>query len=208
MTFQEKLNAKIATAQAAANAKVEEKLDTLLENDAFIESQRSLTAKNKELAKLDTTISALNKILPFVSKNGTKFDINVFPINGFDTGLDKVLGIITGSRSAFVDQLSLQYEAISGVSMIELTLARQALGSPAYFKDGAVVPAQPGSYNKLVPMLPSIALKLEIQEFDLTISEEQIELYFTKSLIKAETAKAEFDKNLAVNSSTSFTIQD
>ena len=210
MTFQDKLNKKIAQAQEKVQEAREEALNLLLENDSYIETQRSLACKDNELKALEDIIIQLNAIVPFKAKAGDKFSINVFPVNGFPTGLDKLLGIITGSRSAFVDELSLQYEAITGVSMIELTLANQALGSPSYFnaKTNTVSEELPSNLETLNSFLKSIALKLNIVEFNTEVTQAQLDLWFMKSKIKAETAKAEFEKNVVLNATTNFTIED
>jgi hypothetical protein len=205
---QAQLKQRIQEAQDRASTKTVETIIALSENDAYIETQRSLMSKDTELKRLDSIINQLNAIKPFQAKSGDKFSINVFPINTFDTGLDRILGIIAGSRSAFVDELSLQYEAITGISMIELTLARQALGQPAYFSKGEIVDEVPADLSSLNNYLKSIALKLNVVEFDTNVSKSALALYFVKGRIKAETAKASFDKSATLDATSSFTLED
>lgn len=194
-TFQEKLNDKIAAAQADKAQKDEKALEKLLDNDAFIESQRSVQAKEKELRHLNDVMVQLNAMAPFVAKDGRKFSINVFSVPLFGTGLGEVIGIIQGSRSAFVGEKILEYSAITGISALELQEAQAALGSPAYYKDGKVNDAIPGNFEKLQGLLTGIFIKLGLHEFKATdITKDRYELWYAaaenranKALIETET---------------------
>jgi len=208
MDFKTRLEAKVAAAQAVAIERTNASLDRLLDNDSYIETQRSLMAKDKEIKQLDAIMTQLNSIMPYSAKNGDKFSVKVFPVNHFNTGLDRVIGIITGSRSAFVDDLAIQYEAITGISMIELELARTALGQPAYFSKGEVFEEVRGDINEFNNLLTSIAIKLGINEFTTKISKEALDLWFVRSKLAAERKKLEFDKAVVMNGITSFTIED
>lgn len=185
-TFQEKLNDKIAAAQAETTKKEEKALEKLLDNEAFVESQRSVAAKAKELDSLNEIILQLNAIAPFVATDGRKFSINVFPIGIFGTGLGEVMGIIQGSRSAFVGEKMIEYSAITGISSLELQEAQTALGSPAFYKDGKVVDAIPGNYEKLQSLLKGIFIKLQLSEFKAEqITEDRFNLWFQTAENKA-----------------------
>ena len=210
MNFQEQLKERITIAQLAVKVKHNEAMAELLDNECFIETQRSLSAKGTEVAKLDSIIAQLNAITPFKANSGDKFSVRVFPINGFETGLDRILGTIVGSRSAFVDDLSSQFQAITSVNMIEWALADKALGAPSYFdkKTSTVTEAIPGNIETLNAFLVSIAIKLDIQELPTTINQAQIDLWFMKSEVRAKTAKVEIDKVALIDNSGEFTIED
>jgi len=113
----------------------------LLDNEAFMDTQAHIMALSQEVQKLDTIIHQLNTgITPFVSKDGTKFSVRVFPIASFGMGLDKLMGIVSNSSSAFTDEMALQYEAIVGIQFTELSVARELLGTVDYVnKDGIYV---------------------------------------------------------------------
>lgn len=165
MTFEQQLEAKIALAQANHQERVSQSLAARLDNPAFIEMQRHLKAKHAELAKLQTMIRQLNSIKPFITNDGSKYTVNVYPVQTFESGLAEVVGIIAGSRSAFTDELALEYEAITGLSMLELTEARVALGQPSYVqRDGEIVSSVNYDYDYLMPLLDSIMLKLGLTE--------------------------------------------
>ena len=208
MTFEQQLNEAVAQAQVAHEAKHLESISALLTNGAFIDAQRSIAAKDNELRQLNTIIKQLNQIKPFISKDGTKYAIKCFPASFFGTGLAQIVGIISASRGAFTDELALQYSAITGISMIELLEAREALGSPMYLNQ------EPEDFKlwniaKLHPLLASIMLKMGIKEFSPNMStEDKMHLWFTLSERKVLKEKEELEKTKAIDASSDFTIED
>ena len=210
MTFEKKLKTRIVEAQKKATLAQEEIMDKLLDNKEFIETQRSISRKEAELKELNTTLKQLNKIKPFVSSDGHKYNVNTYPVNFFGTGLGEVLGVIQGSRSAFTDELALEYAAITGLSMIELREAQEALGSPAYMsKDGEIQEALPSNRSKLVPLVKSVMLKMNINEFNTdSLTQDKLDLWFAKAELAADKKKKDFNKSLALDASTNFTMED
>ena len=210
MTFEQKLADKIAEAQAQHEENRMESLQAVLENPAFIEAQRSISAKDAELKRLNAIINQLNQIKPFITKDGTKYSIKCYPVSFFGTGLAQVIGIISASRSAFTDELALQYSAITGLSILELAEANEALGSPTYLaKDGTISPAIPCSLSKFRQLLASIMLKMNIHEFNPdVITQDRMDLWFAKAELAVERKSAEFEATQAINASSSFTIED
>ena len=185
-TFKTKLAAKVKEAQKATEKAHNKALEKLLDNSAFVEAQRIVTAKEVELSKLNTIVTQLNEIAPFVANDGRKFSINVFPVNVYGTGLGIVMGIIQGSRSAFVDEKMMEYSAITGISTLELQEAQLAMGSPAFYKDGKVNNAIDGNYGKLKSVLQGIFIKLELSEFKAeSITEDKFDLWFALAETRA-----------------------
>lgn len=209
-TFEQQLAARVAEAQAKHNEHHMDSLKAVLDNPAFIEAQRSITAKDTELKQLNTIINQLNQIKPFISKDGTKFDIKCYPNSFFGPGLGHVIGIISSSRSAFTDELALQYSAITGISMLELMEANDALGSPAYMsKDGTISQAIPYDLPKLKQLLSSIMLKMNIREFNpANITSDRMDLWFAKAELTVERKQAELHVTQTINASSQFTIED
>lgn len=207
--FQEALNIAIAKAEAARNEAHQVSIMQLLDNTQFIEAQRQLTAKQRELRQLNTTISQLNSIPAFVANDGSRYKVTVYPISFFGHGLGEVLGIIASSSSAFTDDLILQYSAITNISEIELSEAKQALGVTAYCtKDGIVVPAIEGNFEKLRHLLASIALRLDIREFNLQdLTVDRYNLWFTRSELAAIKKADDYNRN-AVLDTARFTMED
>ena len=185
-TFKQKLQTKVAEAQKTQNKANEKALDKLLTNDKFIEAQRTVIAKEAELERLTEITTQLNTIAPFVANDGRKFSINVFPIAIFGTGLGNVMGIIQGSRSAFIDEKMMEFSAITGISMLELFQAQEAMGSTAFYKDGKVTDAIPGNYTILKEVLKGIFIKLELSEFKPEqITKDRFDLWFASAENKA-----------------------
>jgi len=207
--FQKALEAKIAQAETVRNEAHQASIMALLDNDQFIEAQRQLTAKQRELRQLNTIISQLNAIPAFIANDGSRYRVTVYPISFFGHGLGEVLGIIASSSGAFTDDLILQYSAITGISEIELSEAKQALGVPAYCtKDGIVVPAVEGDFNKLKQLLASIALRLNIREFNLQdFTIDRYNLWFTRSELAARKKADDYTRN-AVLDTARFTMED
>lgn len=201
MTFQQKLEAQIAKAQAEQEILYAESLERLLDNPAFIETQRQITAKAAELRRLSATITQLNAIQPFVANDGTKYGVTVYPTNFFGHGLGEILGIVASSRSAFTDDLMLQYSAITGINPVELAEAEAALGRPAYCqKDGTVVEAVPGNLAKLKEILRSICIKLDIKTINLDeLTQDKYDLWFTRSELAANKKATDFHRNLTLD---------
>ena len=188
LTFKQKLANKIADAQVEQDKKQEIAMNKLLDNDNFIEIQRTVNAKEEELASLTETISQLNSITPYIAMDGRKFSINVFPIAIFGTGHAQIIGMIAGSRGAFIDEKMMEYAAISGITTLELTEAQAALGSPAYYKDGKINDAVPGDFGTLKMLLEGIYLKLDMHEFKADdITRAKYDLYY--SVAEAKTLK-------------------
>lgn len=211
MTFAEKLQARINEAQEEQALRYSESLDRLLDNPEFIEAQRAINAKQSELRMLNTRIHQLNNIPAFVSNDGTKYKVTVYPVAStiFGHGVAELLGIISASGSAFTDDLMLQYSAITGISEIELSEARSALGTPAYCtKDGTVIPAVEGNFSKLKEVLQSIAIKLDIREFNVnSLTQDRYGLWFAKSELTAHKKADAFSKAMLLDTAK-FTMED
>ena len=199
-TFKEKLQAKIQEAQVQSDELYAKDLEALLDNPNFIEAQRKIEAKSSELRQLNSIINQLNSIQPFVANDGTKYSITVYQISFFGKGLGEILGIIAASRSAFTDDLMLQYSAITGIDMVELSEAETALGRPTYYqKDGTVVEAVPGDLQRLRDILLSIAIKLGMKTIDFSqLTKDRFDLWYAKAELAANKKAADFNRNLTL----------
>jgi len=209
LTFDEKLAKAVEKAQVDADKEHQLAVDSLLTNPEFIAAQRTISAKNAELHKLNAIITQLNQITPFVSNDGQKYGIKCYPVAFFGTGLAQVIGIISSSRSAFTDDLALQYSAITGISLIELAEANEALGSPAYLsKEGIVSPTVYGNTPMLRELLRSIMLKMGIREFNVdSITDDRMNLWYARAelVVQKQLQEAVITKTLETSQ---FTMED
>lgn len=207
----------------------------LVQNEEFISIQAQILATADEVQKLDTIIHQLNTgITPFVAKDGSKYTVRVFPITQFGLGLDRLMGIISGSASAFTEEMALQYEAIVGVPFIELQMANQVLGTVDYVnKDGIYVEGSrsiemaelPGdtpiehlkavkqwrheNARKLHHMLRNISISLDI--YEIVPSVEKLEEALLKWEMSAKNrAKKKLEEQQKANEldDSKFTIED
>ena len=133
--------ARVAEARANKLASRKEANLALLDNEKFLATQVKLADIADEVGRLDIMLMQLNTgITPFIAKDGSKYSVRVFPVSQFGIGLDKLVGIIANSGSAFTDEMAMQYEAIVGVPFTELQIANQVLGSVDYVnKEGVYV---------------------------------------------------------------------
>jgi len=162
MNFEQMMKDRIASAMETKVAQNEQAKMALLDNQDFINTQVEITMLNSEINKLNQIITQLNLIKPFIAKDGRRFNVNVFPVSTFGPGFGQLIGIIQGSKSAFTDEMALQYEAITGVSHLELTMCSDALGTADYYKAGSeeVQHGQEGDMKKFIPLIRSIEAKL------------------------------------------------
>ena len=208
INFKEELNKRIEEAQKAREEAKNQALMGLLDNSDFLEKQRHIVAVQDDLNKLGIIMSQLNTIEPFVAKDGRKFKVNVFPISIFGPGYGQVMGILVGSRSAFIDEKMLEYSAITGISPVEFYEAQEAIGSPAYYANGEVHEATYGDFGKLQRLLPGIFLKLGLNELEPGgITKDKYDLWFSTSEAKALRQLNEYKKMQEVSQEmTEFTL--
>jgi len=208
-TFEQKMAQAIELAQIEADKKYELAIGDMLNNPEFIEVQRGITKKSAELDKLNAIITQLNSIAPFISKDGGKSRIHCYPVSFFGMGLAQVIGIIMASRNAFTDDLALQYTAITRISIVELTEAREALGSPAFMNDaGIVTPAVYGNIDKFIKLLKAILVKLDIREFNPErITADRINLWHAREELKIADRKESNRKTELLNT-IQYTMED
>ena len=162
MTYTDKLEAKLAEAQASKAQATEQAQEKLLDNDNFIQLQLSIATREKAKALLSDMLAQVNSIKPFIANDGRKFSVNAYAIGIFGPAIAELVGVVGGSRSAFTDDMSAQYEAITGLKSIELGMAAVALGQPAYFKDGELHDAIDPEYDTLYPLMQSVSAQLGI----------------------------------------------
>ena len=208
LTYEDILAANIAKANKEAIEIHNQSMIELANNPTFVESQRIIKAQEIELIKVNSMITQVNAIKPLVVGDGRKFKVNCFPISNFGTGLGQVMGLIAASRSAFTDEMSLTYSAITNVPAIELETAALSMGSPAYYKDGQVFEAIPGNFAELAPILESIFIKLGLIEFKASaITKDKFDLWFANSESAAMKKLVAFEAAATV-ATTKFTLED
>jgi len=231
--------------EAAIAARMEERKELakqasekLINNERFMDVQAGIAALREEVARLDTIIQQLNTgITPFIAKDGSKYSVRVFPVSQFGIGLDKLVGIIAGSASAFTDEMAMQYEAIVGIPFIELQMANSLLGTVDYVnKEGiyvegsraiakeeatteddsplahlkAVKEWEKENVKDLYMALQSICIKLEM--YEVLPTEEvllaKLQAWEVSAERRAKKQLQEIEKSSTLNQSSQFTIED
>lgn len=209
--YQTQLTAKLETARQERKLATENAKLSLLNNENFIATKLNSVLKSEELLHLNTLITQVSSISPFIAKDGTKYGVRVFPIAIFGLGFGQLMGLIKGSDNAFTDEMLAEYSAITGIESVELREASHFLGSVAYCnKAGVVVDAEPCNWSKFQPLLHSIAMSLGFDAFNVTeITQDRIDLWFAKELIKANKQAKEIAEAHALDTATdAFTLED
>jgi hypothetical protein len=210
-TYQTQLLAKLETARQERKLATENAKLSLLNNENFIATKLNSVLKSEELLHLNTLVTQVSAISPFIAKDGTKYGVRVFPIAIFGLGFGQLIGLIKGSDNAFTDEMLAEYSAITGIESVELREASHFLGSVAYCnKAGVVVDAEPCNWSKFQPLLHSIAMSLGFDAFNVAeITQDRIDLWFAKELIKANKQAKEIAEAHALDTATdAFTLED
>lgn len=146
LTVEQKMAMAIATAkEARKKAKDEAKLG-LLTNGKYAEYLASVEDESDQVNALTTIMDALNQMKPIVTNDGTKYGVNVYPVAEYAFGpvMSRVMGIIVGSSAMFTDERQTEFKAITGMTHLLASKAREAIGSPAYYSKGTLTTALQG----------------------------------------------------------------
>jgi hypothetical protein len=210
-TYQTQLTARLETARQERKLATENAKLSLLNNENFIATKLNSVLKSEELLHLNTLITQVSAISPFIAKDGTKYGVKVFPIAIFGLGFGQLIGLIKGSDNAFTDEMLAEYSAITGIESVELREASHYLGSVAYCnKAGIVVDAEPCNWSKFQQLMHSIAMSLGLDAFNVAdITQDRIDLWFAKEAIKAHKQCADIGEAQALDTATdAFTLED
>lgn len=204
----------LAISQAKENrkkAKDEAKL-ALINNGKYVDYLASIEDEEDQIKHLQAIIDQLNGMKAIVATDGTNYKVNIYPVAEYAFGpvMSRVLGIITGSSAMFTDERQAEFEAITNVSYLAVSNARNALGSPAYYSKGIFAPAiEFGQEDEIKTAVTAVCDSLDIDiDYVSRVNTATLNRWFNTAEAKA---KKQFDAYLkveVVDSENNFTIED
>ena len=204
----------LAISQAKENrkkAKDEAKL-ALINNGKYVDYLASIEDEEDQIKHLQAIMDQLNGMKAIVATDGTNYKVNIYPVAEYAFGpvMSRVLGIITGSSAMFTDDRQAEFEAITNVSYLAVSNARNALGSPAYYSKGVFAPAiEFGQEDEIKTAVTAVCDSLDIDiDYVSRVNTATLSRWFNTAEAKA---KKQFDAYLkveVVDSENNFTLED
>ena len=191
-------------------ARDESKL-ALINNSNYVGYLASIEDEQDTIKQLTGVMDAVNKMKPIVTTDGTKYSVNCYPVreNIFGPVASRVLGLITSSSAMFTDERQTEFQALTGVSHLVFTKAKDAIGSPAYFSKGIYASFVDGNEEDIKSAILAVlqGLNIDIAYAD-KLSDANITKWFNLSEAKAREQQAEYSKLVILDNSQSFTLED
>ena len=211
LTADQQMELAIAKAKELRKQARDESKLALINNSNYVGYLASIEDEQDIIKQLTGVMDAVNKMKPIVTTDGTKYSVNCYPVreNIFGPVASRVLGLITSSSAMFTDERQAEFQALTGVSHLVFTKAKDAIGSPAYFSKGTYVPAFEGNDDCRKSAVLAIlqGLDLDIEYAD-KLSATNIDKWFKLSEAKAREQQAEYSKLELIDNSQTFTLED
>lgn len=191
-------------------ARDESKL-ALINNSNYVGYLASIEDEQDTIKQLTGVMDTVNKMKQIVTNDGTKYSVNCYPVreNIFGPVASRVLGLITSSSAMFTDERQAEFQALTGVSHLVFTKAKDAIGSPAYFSKGIYADAFESNNECRESAVLAVlqGLNIDIAYAD-KLSDANITKWFQLSEAKAREQQAEYSKLVILDNSQSFTLED
>ena len=211
LTADQQMELAIAKAKELRKQARDESKLALINNSNYVGYLASIEDEQDTIKQLTGVMDAVNKMKPIVTTDGTKYSVNCYPVreNIFGPVASRVLGLITSSSAMFTDERQAEFQALTGVSHLVFTKAKDAIGSPAYFSKGIYVDAfESNNECKESAVLAVLhGLNIDIAYAD-KLSDANITKWFNLSEAKAREQQAEYSKLVILGNSQSFTLED
>lgn len=211
LTVEQKMAMAIAKAkEARKKAKDNAKL-ALLNNGAYADYLASVEDESDQVDTLVSIMDSLNQMKPIITNDGTKYGVNVYPVAEYAFGpvMSRVMGIIVGSSAMFTDERQTEFKAITKMSHLLASKAREAIGSPAYYSKGTLTTALQGDGSDITVAVTAVCEALNVDlSYVNKVNDSTITRWFKVAQEKAEKQYAEFRKTDAVDSKNHFILED
>lgn len=211
LTVEQKMAMAIAKAKedrkkAKDNAKLE-----LLNNGAYADYLASVEDEADQVDALVSIMDELNKMKAIVTNDGTKYGVNVYPVAEYAFGpvMSRVMGIIVGSSAMFTDERQTEFKAVTKMSHLLASKAREAIGSPAYYSKGTLTTALQGDGSDINVAITAVCEALNVDlSYVNKVNDSTIARWFKVAKEKAEKQYAEFRKTEVIDSTNCFILKD
>lgn len=211
LTADQQMELAIAKAKELRKQARDESKLALINNSNYVGYLASIEDEQDTIKQLTGVMDAVNKMKPIVTTDGTKYSVNCYPVreNIFGPVASRVLGLITSSSAMFTDERQAEFQALTGVSHLVFTKAKDAIGSPAYFSKGIYADAFESNNECRESAVLAVlqGLNIDIAYVD-KLSDVNITKWFNLSEAKAREQQAEYSKLVILDNSQSFTLED
>ena len=211
LTADQQMELAIAKAKELRKQARDESKLALINNSNYVGYLASIEDEQDTIKQLTGVMDAVNKMKPIVTTDGTKYSVNCYPVreNIFGPVASRVLGLITSSSAMFTDERQAEFQALTGVSHLVFTKAKDAIGSPAYFSKGIYADAFESNNECRESAVLAVlqGLNIDIAYAD-KLSDTNITKWFQLSEAKAREQQAEYSKLVILDNSQSFTLED
>ena len=211
LTAEQQMELAIAKAKELRKQARDESKLALINNSNYVGYLASIEDEQDTIKQLTGVMDAVNKMKPIVTTDGTKYSVNCYPVreNIFGPVASRVLGLITSSSAMFTDERQTEFQALTGVSHLVFTKAKDAIGSPAYFSKGIYADAFESNNECRESAVLAVlqGLNIDIAYAD-KLSDVNITKWFNLSEAKAREQQAEYSKLVILDNSQSFTLED
>lgn len=211
LTADQQMELAIAKAKELRKQARDESKLALINNSNYVSYLASIEDEQDTIKQLTGVMDAVNKMKPIVTTDGTKYSVNCYPVreNIFGPVASRVLGLITSSSAMFTDERQVEFQALTGVSHLVFTKAKDAIGSPAYFSKGIYASFVDGNEEDIKSAVLAVlqGLNIDIAYAD-KLSDVNITKWFQLSEAKAREQQAEYSKLVILDNSQSFTLED
>ena len=211
LTADQQMELAIAKAKELRKQARDESKLALINNSNYVGYLASIEDEQDTIKQLTGVMDAVNKMKPIVTTDGTKYSVNCYPVreNIFGPVASRVLGLITSSSAMFTDERQAEFQALTGVSHLVFTKAKDAIGSPAYFSKGIYASFVDGNEEDIKSAILAVlqGLNIDIAYAD-KLSDANITKWFQLSEAKAREQQAEYSKLVILDNSQSFTLED
>ena len=211
LTADQQMELAIAKAKELRKQARDESKLALINNSNYVGYLASIEDEQDTIKQLTGVMDAVNKMKPIVTTDGTKYSVNCYPVreNIFGPVASRVLGLITSSSAMFTDERQAEFQALTSVSHLVFTKAKDAIGSPAYFSKGIYADAFESNNECRESAVLAVlqGLNIDIAYAD-KLSDVNITKWFNLSEAKAREQQAEYSKLVILDNSQSFTLED
>ena len=212
LTPEQKMELAIARAKENRKRVRDEARAELANNSNYVSYLAYVQDEEELITSLQTVMDRLNGMKAIQTNDGTKYNVNIYPVAEYVFGpvMSRVLGIVSGSSAMFTDERQAEFEAITGTSFLAISTARNLIGSPAYYSKGVLTPeVPPMDIESISIALTAVCDSLNIDiEYTNKVTKASLERWFSVARAKAEKQFEAFERVENVDSENNFTLED
>ena len=211
LTVEQKMELAIAKAKESRKKQKDEARLKLLDNADYVNYKASILDEVEQVNHLTTIMDQLNQMKQIVTTDGSKYGVHCYPVAEYAFGpvMSRVIGIITTSSAMFTNERQLEFQAITGLSHLEAIKTRAAIGSPAYYNKGQLVPTIPGNREDISIIITAVCDSLGIDvDYASKVNPATINHWFSVAEAKANKQFSEFQQMDAIDSTNKFVLED